>query len=363
MKHLFTIILAYVAVFAIYTAQAQVIKQDDPSGYIVKYDKNFEGIGPEVYFLPAPIPKIDDLKKQYFSTQLFVDSIKHKINQEQLLEDFKFLSGDLDIHAPNLSHEEIVLAYQARIQSAIRAESPAQFYSATNNYAFYLMSIGDMKNAIMELEKAVLAAEQTKNSTDIQLLQQNLINLFISTGNNIEAKNIADAQLQWAIKDKNQSAQGYAILNQARILAAEKDYQHAENTIIRKAFPLFNRSKNYEGKAIARIILAEIYRQQSKLTEAQWFLLQAKDIAHEIKLQSKILKIEYLLGISKYEQENFNVSKNELLNALLYTNNAKDKYTRLIIHDYLGRIALNQGDINTADDQLKKYWQLRNEIF
>lgn len=363
MKHLLTIIIAYVAFFDAYIIQAQGIKQNDPAGYIIKYDKNFEGIGPEVYFLPAPLPKIDDLKQQYINTQFFVDSIKHRINQEQLLEDFKYLSTDLDIHAPNLSHEEIALAYQAKVQSAIRSELPAQFYSTTNNYASYLMSIGDMESAIAELQKAVIAAEQSKNSTDIQLLQQNLINLYVSAGNYSEAKNVADAQLQWAIKDKNQSAQGYAILNQARIMAAEKTYQNAENTIIRKVFPLFNRSKNYEGKAIARITLAEIYRQQNKLTEAQWFLLQAKDIAHEIKLRSKILKIEYLLGISKYEQENYSVSKNELQNALLYTNNAKDKYTQLIIHDYLGRIALNQGDINTADDQLKKYWQLRNEIF
>ena len=363
MKNIVIAILASIGLTHTYLAHAQTQQPQDPAGYITKYDVSFDGIGPAVYFLPAPLPRIEDLYLQFTKTTSFVDSITDQLAQNQRKETYRFVGPSPDSVSKGSLQTESKLVYEALIQEAIAIGNPLLFYSTTNRYAHYLLSTGDTEAAITELHKALLSAEQTKNSTDIQLLQQNLIELLISVGKYQEAKQVAQAQLQWGIKDKNQAAQGYSLLNQARILGLEKAYQEAENMIIRKTFPLFNRSKNKEGKARALTTLAEIYRAQHKLTEAQWFLLQARDLAHENNSHRDIASIEYLLGVSKFEQENYTVAQKELQAALQYAKIQDNKHLQLIILDRLGRIALIQNDLISANEQLKDYWKLRREIF
>lgn len=50
-----------------------------------------------------------------------------------------------------------------------------------------------------------------------------------------------------------------------------KNYDGAELDIIRKAIPLYNKSKAYGDKIIAWQQLAQVYFDQNKFTEAQWF--------------------------------------------------------------------------------------------
>src|SRR5690606_37984258 len=149
----------------------------------------------------------------------------------------------------------------------------------------------------------------------------------------------------------------------AWIQAYKKDYQPAENTIIRKAIPLFNKSKNYLGKIEAWIILADIYRSQNKHTQAQWFLIQARDLAKKHELPENLALIEYMLGSSKMIQNNYRVAKNELEIAWDLTQNTPNMYLQIATAEQLGRANVHLGNYDCAKDFLTYYWKLRNSLF
>src|SRR5690606_36384402 len=65
----------------------------DPSGYILKYDEEFNGIGPPVYILPAPRTKKEVLTDTYNSIVAFQDSIQAALQYQKFKTDFKATSN------------------------------------------------------------------------------------------------------------------------------------------------------------------------------------------------------------------------------------------------------------------------------
>lgn len=157
--------------------------------------------------------------------------------------------------------------------------------------------------------------------------------------------------------------QANSLVKIALIQAYDKDFRSAENNIIRKAIPLYNKSKDYEGKTNAWITLAEIYQLQNKHTEAQWFLIQARDLAKNKNFTNNLAEIEYMLGLSKYIQRNLVISKNELNTAFELAQKENNKYLQLAIVEKIGLISIEQNKINDAEKQLKDYWRIRKELF
>src|SRR5690606_15143453 len=168
------------------------------------------------------------------------------------------------------------------------------------------------KESVDALYTALSHAQAAHADEDIAIIQSNLASIFLLSNRLDEALILENYYLAQANKSKNIAEQATSNSRIALIQAYSMDYRSAENTIIRKALPLFNKSKFYEGKIQAWIILAEIYRAQNKHTEAQWFLLQAKDLAKEKGYDEKIATIEYMLGSSKLIQSNYKIAKKEL---------------------------------------------------
>ena len=109
--------------------------------------------------------------------------------------------------------------------------------------------------------------------------------------------------------------------------------------------------------------LAKIYQLQNKHTEAQWFLIQAKDLATLRKIESQLPEIEYMLAFSKYVQQNYSIALLEFEKARTLAAAENNKVLQLAIHDKLGDIYLMLENYEGAQQELSDYWRLRNELF
>lgn len=340
-------------------------KTPDPSGYIQKYDSEFDGIGPRVYILPAPRTKEEQVRDNYMEIASFQDSINRSLQYLRLLESWKTTGNNATIlqlitPAPkNTADWNALIA----IYTDTDQKSHAIATGLLNEYAKIRILQKETSQATGILESALQEALAQQNIQDIGVIQSNLSSLLVYNKNYIDAGRYEEAYYKQALENKSIIDQASSLVKIALIQAYDKDYNSAENNIIRKAVPLFNKAKAYEGKTIAWLVLAEIYQMQNKHTEAQWFLIQARDLALAKNFTNDLAEIEYMLASSKYIQKNLVISKKELNLAFDLATKEDNKYLQLAIAEKLGRINLQQNKIDEAEKLLEDYWKIRNELF
>lgn len=362
MKLFTTTLLTFIFTITISYAQTIDSKIVDPYGFVTKYDTTFNGIGPSVYILPLPRTLKDEMIDTYKEIQTFQEFIRSGFQNARLLSFFKPTSNAQNIHKiipDTLVRNEL----ENLIQSYEIQKNHVIVYGLYNILALELLKQNNKKEAIESLKIALSQALLVNQTDDIAIIQSNLASIYLLTNQYGEALALENAYLLHAMHVKNLANQASSQARIALIHAYIKDYRTAENTIIRKAIPLFNKSKFYGGKIEAWIILAEIYRNQNKHTEAQWFLLQAKDLAKEKGYDEKIATIEYMLGSSKLIQSNYKIAKKELEQAWKLAQNSPNKYLQLAIAEQLGRSYVYLKDYETAKNYLDHYWTLRNLLF
>ncbi len=335
----------------------------DPSGYIVKYDKDFQGTGPKVYILPAPRTKKEMLTDTYKEIVPFRDSIQIALKHQKFMASFKVTSNDTDIQRILDPMPTTDVAWDSLIREYVDHNLLYLGYGLLNEYAKRLMALGEVDKAIMRLDQALGYASLVNNPPDVAAIQANLSTLQFLNLNAQEAEKHEEAYYAQASKSKNVIDQGLSLVRLAHIQALDNNYISAENTIIRKAIPLFNRSRYYEGKIWAWEMLADIYQVQNKHTEAQWFLIQARDLARIQEQESELAEIEYMLGYSKFIQKNYEIAKGEFISAYDLAGREDNDLLKLAIVEKLGNIYLWQNNIELADTLLKEYWQLRTALF
>lgn len=340
---------------------AQEHESLDPYGYIKKYDTTFNGIGPKVYILPLPRTLGQEMTDTYKEILQFQDSIQIGFQFERLLSTYKKTTNANLVN--QIIHDSENKDFSTIIHHYTEQKNHPIVYSLYNAYALELLSENKNKEAIDILNKALSEAQLTGRAEDIAIIQSNLASAHILSKQFEEALNLEGVYLQHVINTKDLANQAVSHSRIALIQAYMKNYNAAENTIIRRAIPSFNKSKFYIGKIEAWIILAEIYRTQNKHTEAQWFLLQARDLSKEKGLEERLSTIEYMLGSSKLIQANFKIAKQELELAWELAQDIPNKYLQLAIAEQLGRANVHLKDYQAAKDYLGYYWQLRNELF
>jgi tetratricopeptide (TPR) repeat protein len=343
---------------------SQSLPQDtlDPYGFVNKYDAKFDGIGPRVYILPLPRTLKEEMIDTYKEIQNFQDSIYIGFQQQRLISTFKNTSNSLIVQniLPEITSSSDA---QKLLQRYIDQKNHSVVYGLYNNIANHYLQQQNENKALEALQLAFTHVQLTNNIQDLAIIQSNLATTYILTDKFDEALRLENLFLDNAIKTKNQADQAVSHAKIAWIHAYKKDYRTAENTIIRKAVPLFNKSKSYLGKIEAWIILADIYRSQNKHTEAQWFLIQARDLAKEHEFLDNLALIEYMLGSSKMIQNNYTVAKSELEIAWDLAQNTPNKYLQIATAEQLGRANVRLGNYETAKDYLTYYWKLRNSLF
>ncbi|NGM73090.1 tetratricopeptide repeat protein [Sphingobacterium sp. SGL-16] len=360
----FFTIAFFTIISTVFLAYGQTSQQDtlDPYGFVTKYDTGFNGIGPKVYILPLPRTLKDEMIDTYKEIQSFQDSIRLGFQYQRLLSTFKHTTNH-QIIGKVLPDTISTQEYSRLLQQFVDQKNHAVLYAFYNSKAENDLHDHNTEEAVNALYTALSHAQAARNELDIAIIQSNLASIFLITNRLQEALTLETLYLDHTNKTKNLAEQAASNTRIALIQAYGKDYKAAENTVIRKAIPLFNKSKFYEGKIEAWIILAEIYRSQNKHTEAQWFLIQARDLAKEKSYSEKLAMIEYMLGSSKMIQANYKVAKNELEFAWKLAEESSNKFLQLAIAEQLGRSYVYLKDYELAKSFLEQYWILRNNLF
>lgn len=334
----------------------------DPAGYVLKYDSGFTGIGPKVYVLPAPRSKKEELTDNYRLIIPFQDSIHKAIRYQKLLSTWKPTSNALAAKYLLQTSSNLTTHFDALLERNIKENNMPVAYGILNEYAKSLLVNKNTDEALDHLQRGLAIASVQGDVADQAIFHANLATVYIILHNTPEAIRHETAYYQLVIISKNSFAQAQSLIKQSIIHALDKGYGAAENMIIRQAIPLLNRIKNYAGKIWAWEMLAEIYQAQNKHTEAQWFLIQARDLATIHQIDDALAEIEYMLAYSKYIQQNYNVAKEEFKNAYDLADKEANQLLKLAIVEKLGNIYLLQNNIDYADDMLQEYWSLRTQL-
>jgi len=360
MKLFSSILLLYIFTSISSFGQSANQKSLDPNGFVNKYDTNFNGIGPKVYILPLPRTLKEEMIDTYKEIVDFQDSIINSLKHQRLLSYFQKTTNQ---HKINSIVPDSSTVSEETAKQYIEQNNHPIVYALYNGFALDYLEQHQNVKALEALRIALSHAQSSNNQDDIAIIQSNIASAYLLTGKLEEAGPLENAYFVHAQKNKELADQASSQTRIALIEAYKKNYKAAENTIIRKAIPLFNNSKFYAGKIEAWMILAEIYRSQNKHTEAQWFLIQARDLAKKQELHDNLAMIEYMLGSSKMIQNNFKVAKNELELAWNLATDGSNKHLQMAIAEQLGRANVNLGDYDAAKDYLERYWELRNTLF
>lgn len=357
-----TSLVLYIMLSLSLVTQAQTTQKKslDPYGYVTKYDTLFNGIGPRVYILPLPRTLAEEMTDTYKEISSFQDSITRGLQYYRLFSTFKKTSNYSTL-AEIIGEKRVAKDYIPLLQQY--GNHPSLGYGLYNEQASQYVLEHNYPAAAEALNNALSRTQAQAKLDDTAILQSNLASLYLLLNRFEEAINLEMLYLKYAENNKNQAAQAASHTRIALIQAYAKQYGPAENSIIRKAIPLFNKSKFYNGKIEGWIILAEIYRNQNKHTEAQWFLIQARDLAKEKEYEDKLAMIEYMLGSSKMTQANYRVAKDELEVAWQLAQDSPNRYLQLAIAEQLGRAHVNLKNFEVAENYLEKYWSLRNDLF
>lgn len=335
----------------------------DPAGYINKYDVDFDGVGPRVYVLPAPRTREELLIDSYKEKVYFQDSIDRALDFQQLVAEFKPTHNEANVQYLLSPMPTTALAWNELVEKEIDRGNYSAAYGLLHTYASLSLKSGAIAQTLGLLQSALQHAQKTPNVPDVAIIQYNLANIYLYDKNIQQAGYFQEAYYNTAIKQKSIVDQANSLMKIALIQAHDKDYRSAENNIIRKVVPMLNKAKAYERKIIAWQTLAKVYQLQNKHTEAQWFLIQARDLANNNSFSGELAEIEYMLASSKFIQKNYNVAKKEFLQADELAKSEDNKLLQLAIADKLGQIYMTQDDLHNAESTLHMYQDLRQELF
>ncbi|WP_293932204.1 tetratricopeptide repeat protein [Sphingobacterium sp. UBA6645] len=335
----------------------------DPAGFVTKYNPKFKGVGPEVYVLPAPRTKEEVLADSYQEKKSFYDSIARELDHQNLVEEFQLTSNASYIKQQFDPYPSSPEKWTELINSLKKNNNTRLAVGLTNQYALEAIKQNDIKKAISLLGDALALVQHTELREEAGVVQFNLSTAHLFQGSYADADALQERYLQQAVNNKSNVDQANSLVRVALIRAYQKEYRAAENSIIRRAIPLYNKSKDPQGKTKAWIQLAKIYQIQNKHTEAQWFLIQARELAKARNFKMDLPEIEYMLGYSKFIQQNYRVAKSELEHAKILADQENNKVLQLAIHDKLGEIDMIMGNYEDAAEHLFQYWKLRRELF
>lgn len=330
----------------------------------IKYNRDFKGIGPKVYILPPPKSKTEQLIELFDSSTRkdFAKKIAQELRYKTLLTQIKSVTDQAQF-------QYLIHPVPADIDkwNELLARIKVQYddianYTLLNEAGLFAVNKNLTDQAIAYFENAIQIAAKANNKQDKTILNQNLAVVLLYAGKFEKAERAAQENLKSAVLSKNYHDQANAWMQIALAKGGMKNYDGAEQDIIRKAIPLYNKSKAYEGKIVAWQQLAQVYFDQNKFTEAQWFLLQAQQLAESKKFTNELAAIEYVLASSKLLDNNIKIAKKEFLSALLMAREKKDIHLELAVLDKLGEVYIRLKDYKEAENTYQDFTKLKTSF-
>lgn len=350
-----------------YSQKAKKTIAKDPSKYITKYDQSFYGVGPEVYFLPSPrtreevlAEQVETLKHKYSQIAPFNDTIQRALLHQNLVKRYESTENASFINN-YITTNPIKLNDWEKTVNNLALNNDEYFVAGLlNEIAKQYIIQNESTKAETILQKALEISPNDSFSTTIE---ENLSALYFYNKKYREAIILEENKYKNALSAKSSLEQGMILVKIAKLHAYNNNCNLAEETVIKRAIPLFNRLKDNNNKINAWVELAEMYQINNRYTEAQWFLIQAKELAEENNIKAYDLKIEYHLGYAKFQQKNYNVSRKELETAMGYALQEKNQLIVLSSLQMLAQISYNQRKFTEAEEILNSYIALKKQIF
>lgn len=349
-------------------AQTTLTPVEDFSGYIKKYDPNFKGIGPEVYFLPPPATAEELLLRELKNRTHETLSIPDMLSKANALSGLKG-TGNMGTNPEILSgqkqsREAWLLLESERLSVLGKLDDLSDIYHLLGCEYF---RIGAMDDALGFFEKALTGKMALKKEDDALAIQQNIAALYEYTGDIHCAWTHYDALFRDAIRKNNRLLEANMRTRKALLTAKRGNHYEAEQEIIRTIIPLYRQIRSEAGD-IGRILayrtLAEVYMMQKRHPEAQWFLLQSKEIIDQKGLNYYLPDILFALAEVKKSSGNTTIAIKEYLWAdeLIHERGKDSLVMRLAIQEALGSIYHQSGQIKEALEALNRYDYLKQQL-
>lgn len=300
-------------------------------------------IGPPELVLPPPIDSAL-LKKLLIS-----DRLKKK-NTEQV--DFINRQNILLLNALLLKTEtaiepdaSLIGTLEQVLSDYIRAgdiKSQALIY---NTYGVYYGRYGQPDKAIYYFTEALRLKEAIKDNPGISKIAENLTAIYKMNGQYDLAIRSAEQFVSANLSLRKTATAARAYLDIASMKFLQGKYKESEYYILKKAFPLFQRSGNKIGRMSCFQSLADMYFHQSRYSEAKWFYIQSKIMA--VKLSDNQALISSLAGLGKVKH-----ALGDYADALLDYKKAEELALK---NNYLAKLVEINGDLGETYSQLGDY--------
>lgn len=212
-----------------------------------------------------------------------------------------------------------------------------------NSYAVNHAIQGKTDAAIQLLNQALNLNLEINNKAAVRNNYMTLFMINRHSGNLSEALKYNQAILGMALATKNNRSVAEAYMNHADILTGQKNFEEAENLILRKALPLYYYGlKDELGTIKCYDQLGITYFQQKKFTEAKWFFIQSNMLARKKNRTSEVVNSlinlahvkmsigDYDLALRDYKEAEQLSVKNKYTNQLIEVkNDLTEVYTKL----------------------------------
>lgn len=369
MQHTLKIHGTFLFLLLVGFVRGQSVGEVDFSGTIGKYDTSFDGVGPRVYFLPPPATKEEQISDRYEAkiaesevVREYLDNLKYTIR----LNDVGNINGTLAQMESQLDDKTSMEGLVLKEIAKQTARNNVDMVANLENYlAKEYLSIGNVKEAIIFFETALYAKSSLGKREDVDLLTHNLAIGYEYLQNLGRAEALHRELHGRAVAARNNAQQAQSLANLALIKAKRGNYQEAEHDLIRTVIPMVRRANNSRGQVAALITLAEVYNLQNRYPEAQWFLVQAKQIALQQGFDTVMPEIIFNLAENKKEAGNPRVAIQEYEEADDLVKDQSDRLfgMQLAIQDALGDLYHQSGNYEQAATALSRYDALKNRFF
>lgn len=211
-----------------------------------------------------------------------------------------------------------------------------------STYGVYYGKYGQPDKASYYFSEALKIKEKLNDNAGIAQLAGNLSAIYKMNGEYAKAINYS----QYVVEANQAMKKTAVVANTYLDIAAMKyklgNFKESETYILRKAFPLFQRTGNKVGRMKSFQSLADLYLKQNRLSEAKWFYIQSHIMA--VKLFDVQARINSLTGLANVksalgestdalqdyrEAERLALQNNYLVNLVEINANLGEMYSQL----------------------------------
>ncbi|MFD2161674.1 tetratricopeptide repeat protein [Paradesertivirga mongoliensis] len=252
-------------------------------------------IGPPELVLPPPVDSAL-LKKL-----LVTERLKKKVSEEA---DFKNRQNLLLLNSLLIQTEtavepdaSLIGTLEQALTEYIRTRDVKSQALVYNTYGVYYGRYGQPEKATYYFNEALKIKESLKDNAGVAKIAENLTAIYKINGQYDLAIKCAEYFVAANMAQKKTALAAKTYLDIASMKFKQNKFKESEYYILKKAFPLFQRTGNKQGRMNCFQSLADLYFHQQRYSEAKWFYIQSQIMA--TKLFDNQAMISSLTGLGK----------------------------------------------------------------